>query len=117
MVPEYMAVVAFLKLAVLAAAGFFGLRMCRLTLRSKTALDLRREAVTSMLRQESYCCLTSHQRAAVFIALSACGEAREGSNHAALSHGFQSKKFELGDDVGRGPRLRGIGPTSTPFVR
>lgn len=94
---EFMAVEACLKLAVLAAVGYFGLRMCRLMLRCKTALDLRREAVTSMLRQESFCSLTSHQRAAVFIALSACGEAREGSNHAVRFPG--SLKSRMRNDA------------------
>lgn len=72
------AVAALIQMAVLFAVGCFGLRMCRAMLLSKTDTDLRREAVTVVMKQESFSCLNSHQQAAVFRALSACGTRRAG---------------------------------------
>ncbi len=72
------AVAAWIQMVALFAAGCCGLRMCRAMLRCKTDTDLRREAVTAVMKQESFSCLNSRQRAAVFLALSACGTRRAG---------------------------------------
>jgi len=80
--------------AVLFAAGFFGLLMCRAMLRSQTDFDLRREAVMSMTKQESFCLLNSHQQAAVFAALYASAPRHERSTPQGLSRGFQNLKTQ-----------------------
>ncbi len=74
---------ALILLAALSVVGFYGLRMCRAMLRSPTHIDLRRVAVMSMLKQESFSCLNSRQQAAVFRALSECGTPPGASTHLA----------------------------------
>ena len=87
--------VALIKLALLSSAGFCGLRMCRGMLRSKTASDLRREAATSMLRPASFLNLSSHQQAAVFLALSECGLPHGLSMRQARFHGGHDPSTSL----------------------
>ena len=70
MVHEFTALAAWITLAGASVAGCFGLLMCRAMLLSLTASSLRREAVLSIMKQESFCSLNSHQQAAVFRALS-----------------------------------------------
>ena len=70
MVHEFTELAALMNLAGASVAGCFGLLMCRAMLLSATASSLRREAVLSITKQESISCLNSHQRAAVFRALS-----------------------------------------------
>lgn len=70
MVHEFTALAAWITLAGASVAGFCGLLMCRAMLLSPTASSLLREAVLSIIKQESFSCLNSHLQAAVFIALS-----------------------------------------------
>ena len=69
---ESVVLVGLMKLAVVAVAGFCGLRMCRAMLPSKTDSDLRREAAISMLRPGNSYGLSSCQQAAVLRDLCAC---------------------------------------------
>lgn len=83
----FTAVAGLISLLAAFAAGCFGLLMCRAMLRSPTASDLRREAVSSMLRQANTSNLTTPQRAAVLRAFCA-SEIRQGaSSHPARSRG------------------------------
>lgn len=91
MVLEFMGQGAFLSLVVLFVAGCCGLRMCGAMLRSQTALSLRQEAVLSIIRQESFCYLSTHQQAAVFRALSASDTPRERLTPQALLAGGHLK--------------------------
>ena len=79
---------AWTLLAAASAAGFFGLRMCRAMLLSKTATDLRREAAIEMMKRESFSSLSSHQQAQVLRALSASAPPREPSTQQAPFPGF-----------------------------
>lgn len=79
MVHEFTALAAWMSLAGVSVAGCFGLLMCRAMLRSPTASSLRREAVSSIIKRESFSCLNSHQQAAVFRALSESAP-REGAS-------------------------------------
>lgn len=83
MVHEFTVLAAWMSLAGASVAGFFGLRMSRAMLRSPTATDLRREAALSMLTPANISRLSSHQQAAVFRDLSACGTPPEKLTHAA----------------------------------
>lgn len=87
MVHEFTVLAAWMSLAGVSVAGFFGLRMCRVTLRSPTATDLRRAAALSMLTPANTSRLNSHQQAAVFRDLSECGTPHEKLTHAARFHG------------------------------
>lgn len=88
MVPEYMAVEAWMLLGAVCVAGSIGLRMCRAMLHAQTALDLKRAAALSMLRPANSYHLSSHQRAAVLALLSECGEPRASSTPPGRSPGL-----------------------------
>ena len=94
MAHEFTAVAAWTMLAAVSAAGYFGLRMCRAMLRYQTDTDLRREAVTAVMKQESFSCLNSHQQAAVFAALSASGTPRERSTPQGRFRGSQTPPIQ-----------------------
>lgn len=96
------AAAAWMSLVAVVVVGFFGLRMCRLTLRSTTVSDLRREAATSMLRPGNSYCLTTRQREAVFAALYGCAEVQEGSTHQARFHGSKGAMREEGPALAGG---------------
>ena len=66
MVLESLALVALIKLAVIASAGFCGLRICRVTLRPVMPSSLRWVAVMSIETRVNFSVLSFHQRAAVF---------------------------------------------------
>ena len=70
MVHEFTVLAAWMSLAGASVAGFCGLLMSRAMLLSPTASSLRWEAVLSIMKQESFSFLNSHQQAAVFRALS-----------------------------------------------
>ena len=89
MVPEYMAVEAWMLLGAVCVVGSIGLRMCRAMLHAQTALDLKRAAALSMLKPGSSYRLSSHQRAAVFALLSECGEPLASSTPPGRSRGSQ----------------------------
>lgn len=78
---------ALILLVALFVVGFCGLRMCRAMLRSPTHIDLRRAAVSSMLKPGSFSCLNSHQRAAVFVALYECGTRQDVLKRPGLFRG------------------------------
>lgn len=86
---EFMGQGALILLAVVSAAGFFGLRMCREMLRSMTASDLRREAAISMIQRANFYRLSSHQLALVFHDLSESGPRRDASRPRVRSPGFR----------------------------
>lgn len=84
---------AFLLLGAVSGAGSCGLLMFRAMLLSPTPSSLRREAVSSIMKQESFCYLNSHQQEAVFRALYAFEPPPERSTLPALSPGFQAQLF------------------------
>lgn len=90
MVHAFTASEGFALLALLFVAGLFGLRMCRATLRSPTAIALRMEAVFSMLKQDSYSSLSTPQRAVVLAALYASETPPELSTQRARSRGLHN---------------------------
>lgn len=94
MAQEFTAAGAWTLLAAVSAAGFFGLRMCRAMLLSPTASDLRREAAIEMMKRESFSSLSSHQQAAVFLALSASGTPRERSTPQGRFRGSQTPPIQ-----------------------
>ena len=94
MVHEFTAVEAWTLLAAVSAVGFFGLRMCRAMLLSKTATDLRREAAIEMMKRESFSCLSSHQQAAVFAALSVSATPHERSTPQGRFRGSQTHQIQ-----------------------
>lgn len=87
MVHEFTALAAWMSLAGASVAGCCGLLMCRAMLLSPTASSLRREAVLSIKKQESFCSLNSHQQAAVFRALSESAPRQDVSTHPGRSLG------------------------------
>lgn len=68
MVHEFPGMVASMATVAIFAAGYCGLLICRETLRSVSASDLRREAAMSMLTMVASYALNSRLQAAVSIA-------------------------------------------------
>lgn len=70
MAPVSMVMAAWMLLAAICAAGFYGLHTCRRMLRAESASGLRLAAVTSISTTAGFSSLSSHQRAVVFAASS-----------------------------------------------
>ena len=83
---------AWTLLALLSSVGVFGLLMCRAMLRSPTASDLRRVADIATMQLASCSSLSTRQREAVFLALSASAPRLEPSMLLARSRGFRQAK-------------------------
>ena len=87
MVHEFTVLAALMNLAAIFVVGCCGLLMCSAMLLSQTASSLRREAVLSITKQESFSCRNSHQQAAVFRALSESAPRQGASTHPGRSPG------------------------------